>query len=444
MNDDQLRHRSTIELKFKSKGLHICNLNVQHILPKLDELRVLLADKSGPDIFCACETFLEPENSDNQIAIDGYDFFRKDRAVTQNKTGGGLILYFRSSLTCVRQTEFEISKLETVWAEVKLPNAKPLLLCTVYRPPTALSEWVDLFEEELSIVQTTGLEYIVLGDFNIDLLSNMNRTKWPNLIQLFDLTQLISNPTRVTPTTATLIDHVYTNVPSNISESFVSDLSISDHFPVCITRKFSNKMIKNNHINTTYRSFKNFNEHQFLHELSIDLQTFSPSQANVEDDFNTWYSIILKNLNTHASIKNKRVKGKRLPDWFTPDIKEMQHKRDQSKRLKQWADYRKFRNKTKQLIRHAKRKYFSDTVDNGKDTKSIWKHLRSVNSGTNMQTNQIPAELNINNGHIIDSTKVASKLNEFFASVAEQFNMDSTIIHHRQRQNQKFCWFKNP
>ena len=55
------------------------------------------------------------------------------------------------------------------------------------RPPTALSEWVDLFEEELSIVQTTGLEYIVLGDFNIDMLSNMNRTKWSNLIQLFDL-----------------------------------------------------------------------------------------------------------------------------------------------------------------------------------------------------------------------------------------------------------------
>ena len=102
----------------------------------------------------------------------------------------------------------------------------------------------------------------------------MNITKWSNLIQLFDLTQLISNPTRVTPTTATLIDHVYTNVPSNIFESFVSDLSISDHFPVCITRKVGNKMIKNNHINTTYRAFKNFNEHQFLHELSIDLQTY--------------------------------------------------------------------------------------------------------------------------------------------------------------------------
>ena len=90
--------------------------------------------------------------------------------------------------------------------------------------------------------------------------------------------------------------------------------------------------------------------------------------------------------------------------------------------MKQWDNYRKFRNKTRQMIRHAKRKYFFDTVDNCKDTKAIWKHLRSVNTGTNLSTNQLPAELVINNEHIIDSTKVASKLNGFFASVADQFN----------------------
>ena len=115
-----------------------------------------MANRNGPDIFGACETFLEPESLDNQIAIEGYDFLRKDRAATQNKTGGGLV--FRKSLTCLRLAEFEISKLETLWAEIKLPNAKPFLVYTVYRPPIARSEWADLFEEELSIAQTTGLE----------------------------------------------------------------------------------------------------------------------------------------------------------------------------------------------------------------------------------------------------------------------------------------------
>ena len=153
----------------------------KHILPKLNELRVVMAKNNGPDIFCACETFLEPNMSNNQIAIDGYVIHRKDRAATQNKNGGGLVLYCRNSLTCSRRSDLEISSLETIWAEIELPNARPFLVCTAYRPPNALSEWIDLFEEELSIAQATGLEYIVMGDFNIDLHTCTN-TKWLNMI----------------------------------------------------------------------------------------------------------------------------------------------------------------------------------------------------------------------------------------------------------------------
>lgn len=87
-SNDRLRRSENIDLSFVSKGLHLCNLNVQHILPKLDELRVLLANRNGPDIFGACETFLEPEILDNQIAIEGYDFLLKDRAAM------GVVLFY--------------------------------------------------------------------------------------------------------------------------------------------------------------------------------------------------------------------------------------------------------------------------------------------------------------------------------------------------------------
>ena len=70
-------HAKIRELQFSSKGLHLCNLNIQHILPKLNELRVVMAKNNGPDIFCVCETFLEPHMSNKQIAIDGYVIHRK-------------------------------------------------------------------------------------------------------------------------------------------------------------------------------------------------------------------------------------------------------------------------------------------------------------------------------------------------------------------------------
>ena len=155
-----------------------------------------MAYENSLDIFCACETFLDPTVSDNQLAVDGYEFLRKDRVSIQNKNGGGMIMYFRNTLTCTRRSEKEMSRIESIWAEVELPYSKPFLLCTVYRPPNVRSNWIDLFEEELTIAQAKGLEYIIPGDFNVDMISCSN-TKWLNLVQLFDLTQVLTKPTRI-------------------------------------------------------------------------------------------------------------------------------------------------------------------------------------------------------------------------------------------------------
>ena len=80
-----------------------------------------------------------------------------------------------------------------------------------------------------------------MDDINIDLSLNSNR-KWQNLIELFDLSERVSEPTRVTEKSAAIIDYIYTSHPEHIVESFVSSYSLSDHFPVCFTRKIKNKI----------------------------------------------------------------------------------------------------------------------------------------------------------------------------------------------------------
>ena len=62
------------------KGLHIGCLNIQHILPKLDELKFLFAHASpSPDIFGFCETFLSDKVSDSELNISNFYLERKDR-----------------------------------------------------------------------------------------------------------------------------------------------------------------------------------------------------------------------------------------------------------------------------------------------------------------------------------------------------------------------------
>ena len=81
-----------------------------------------MAINNDPDIFGLCETFLDNTVSDGQIYINGFDFLMKGRSDTQNKYGGGLILYYKESLKCKRRFELEISQKETLWCKFTLPT----------------------------------------------------------------------------------------------------------------------------------------------------------------------------------------------------------------------------------------------------------------------------------------------------------------------------------
>ena len=403
---------------FKTKGLHMCNLNVRHILPKIDEIRLTLSHRNIPDIFGICESFLEIHHPDSLISVDGFHFFRKDRSETQKKSGGGLILYSKQSLDLKRRHDLECSNLESLWAEVTLPHSKPFLICTTYRPPNAGSEWIDLFEKEVSVAQTTGYEFLLMGDFNIDMKSCSNN-KWLSLIQLFDMSQLIIEPTRITESTSSIIDHAYTSDFNNITESFVSSYSISDHFPICFTRKVNAKIPKVDHTKTSYRCFKSFDEKAFLEDLQLGLCDFEINRETVDEDFRALHAVVINCLDNHAPIKTRRVKSSYLPAWYTPEIGKARLSRDKSKRLKQWEEYKHYRNKTRSLIRKAKRQHFTNSVENLKDTSNIWRHLRQVNKGSTCSGKTLPDELIIDGEHYTDSNSIAVKFNEFFTSIAQ-------------------------
>ena len=98
--------------------------------------------------------------------------------------------------------------------------------------------------------------------------------------------------------------------------------------------------------------------------------------------------------------------------------------RDTIKRAKNWQEYKKFRNVTRDLICKANKKHFSESIVSQKDTKTIWKHFRSFTNKNNCSSNTLPEELIIDDELYTDSKDIAAKLNEFFASICVQFNVD--------------------
>ena len=83
----------------------------------------------------------------------------------------------------------------------------------------------------------------------------------------FGLTQLVSEPTRVTCDSSTLIDHIYANCPENVNSLNIPKIGLSDHFPIFFTRKMHVQPPKTDHYTISYRSFKNFNEDKFTEDL---------------------------------------------------------------------------------------------------------------------------------------------------------------------------------
>ena len=82
-----------------------------------------------------------------------------------------------------------------------------------------------------------------MDDLNCDLSSkelDHNSTKLMNSADLYDLHQVINEPTRITISSSTMIDLIFTNTVDKIVCSGVSHVGISDHSLVYAFRKLSN------------------------------------------------------------------------------------------------------------------------------------------------------------------------------------------------------------
>ncbi|CAC5395376.1 unnamed protein product [Mytilus coruscus] len=105
----------------KTKGLKITFQNIQHLLPKLDEIKynfTKMKDWEKPHVLGMCETFITPEkchDKSKELETSGFTFERKDRKTSK---GGGWIIYFSDEIKYTRRWEFESDNIESMWFEI--------------------------------------------------------------------------------------------------------------------------------------------------------------------------------------------------------------------------------------------------------------------------------------------------------------------------------------
>ena len=166
--------------------MHFFHLNINSVLPKIDELRII-ANEMNPSVIGLTETKIDNSVNDEEIKITGYNLERSDR----DRRGGGVACYIRSDLSYnVRNTFSE--EIENIFVDIMLPKTKPILMGVVYRPPDK-SEFFELFSEAISNSKDfDNQEVYILGDFNVNVLEcSIISKKYKEICSLHGLKQVI-------------------------------------------------------------------------------------------------------------------------------------------------------------------------------------------------------------------------------------------------------------
>ena len=116
------------------------------------------------------------------------------------------------------------------------PHGKNIIVGCLYRPPDAsLNDFNRSVEDILSAISFENKLSYIMGDYNINILnshSHQPTNEFINLITSNSLSPLISKPTRITSSTATLIDNIFTNNLELNMNSGILYTDLSDHLPV--------------------------------------------------------------------------------------------------------------------------------------------------------------------------------------------------------------------
>ena len=236
---------------FQKRGMHFIHLNINIILPKIDEI-CYIAKLANAAVIGLSETKLDNAVLSSELEIEGYDLVRSDRS----RRGGGGACFVKNSISYNRKANFCINT-KSIFIEIFLPKPKPVLIGILYRPPDKY-DFVNCLQRAFSDTNVfESQECYLLGDININLQpkdkeifrhkpANTINKEIPHLTKSYlafcfthSLEQIITRPTRIIDQTATLIDHILTNSPDKVIQSGVIDLGLSNPDLIYCTRKTS-------------------------------------------------------------------------------------------------------------------------------------------------------------------------------------------------------------
>lgn len=369
---------------------------------------------------CLTEIWMK-YNEIHNVNLLGYNLIDKFCRICS--AGGGSCIFARRDLNVANidfsqlaiESEFEICGARFVF------DNKVITIINIYRPPKSdFKQFIKKLEQLLATAATyTKNRYVyICGDFNVDLgVQSFEQQCLTNTMAVYGLNAVVSDRTRVTGRSSTVIDNIFVNICPG-SNVIVGDTHLSDHRYIIlqVQRDFITSQYTPLRIEKRY--FTEANKDNFAFYLDNELWEDVYRCDSIDDKFLAFVNILKYHYNNAFPVRNISIsQAKPKKPWINDDIKKSSIQVHDlfilQKAYPQLKDrYLETRNRHKSLLNNARISYNESLIRNSENsTAAMWRLVRqSVGSNTNFRN------ISINEDDLIiyDPQIIADRFNHFF------------------------------
>ena len=434
-NEDKCDYVQPEEIiKVNESDLVVLQLNIRGLSSKLAEFKRLLenlADSKKPDVILLSETWLI--KSSPKISLPGYNIYNVHRTL---KKGGGVSILISSVIKSHRKTvNIQLNTIELCLVKIKLEhNQKNIVVGSLYRPSdTSCIEFVSEYENLVNHLKHADTHLILCMDHNNDLLKASVHNSTQHFLEVNldnGLYPCINKPTRLTSTSATLIDNIFIDcklLGRHSSRIKIDD--ISDHLPTVLI--LDHLVPKTNEtIKIQCRDMRDCTFNKINSQLS-GIMWETVITENVNESFNEFHDVLCNTIDMHSPLKSKTVNITKF--WREPWIsKKLQKCIGKQKLLYQYSikknapqsvitKYRNYQNTLVKIKRAARKAYYtSKCVEFKRNPKKLWQFINSISGKVNNKTELVEC-LSINNIDHYDANSITNEFGKHFSTVGKKF-----------------------
>ena len=432
---DYLSHDGSEELNISPTDLCIIELNIRGLVNKQKELDDLLHGITylkRADIVILVETWLTKEN-EHRVKLPGYTYYGEPRT---HKRGGGVGFLVNDRISFKKRLDLNVSSTvcENCFIEVK-SRKFGILIGSIYRPPnTNSNEFLKVFKEIIKNVRVEKNKSVIMGmDHNLDLLKHHihnNTQKFLECLTENSLIPSITRPTRITSSSATLIDNIaMTPDLYGKQNSCILIHDISDHLPCmslikdCLTGEYN--------IPQAYsRSLTEKKMTKIKDELLEVAWEEMLDNKSVNECMDFIHKTILTSMDRIAPEKLVTVSTNKVlyEAWMTPGLKRSSKKQlklySKSLRSNDQIDidkYKLYRCTLKKIKRCCKNDYFvKKCTEFRNNSRKLWAMVNNI-IGKTSDKRCVISKIKTENIETTNSQIIVNSLASHFASVGAYY-----------------------